>query len=160
MFFRTCWFVKKLNRCCFWFKTFKNWFVIHDCESHNSIPVMSKLFFVQIQRCWRSSKFLLREYAFIRNKDRDLFLLGIPTLYISSISQYLEEQIFLGSLLFSGFTLLNWFTESSKFGVGFKINELISAGSFVPSTAFVQQVKKFLSHDKKLKGKTLLQHSM
>ena len=96
---------------------------------------MSKLFFVQIKRCWRSSKFLLREYAFIRNKDRDLFLLGIPTLYISSISQYLEEEIFLGSLLFSGFTLLNWFTESSKFGVGFKINELISAGFFVPSTA-------------------------
>ena len=35
------------------------------------------------------------------------------------MSQYLDEQIFSGSLLFSGVTLLNWFTKNSRIEEGF-----------------------------------------
>ena len=36
-------------------------------------------------------------------------------LCISSMSKYLEEVSFSGSLPFSGVAFLNWFTKSSKF---------------------------------------------
>ena len=45
-------------------------------------------------------------------------------LCISSISKYLDEQMFSGALLFSGVALLNWFTKSSKYE-GFNDNELL-----------------------------------
>ena len=45
-------------------------------------------------------------------------------LCISSMSWYLDEVIFSGSLPFSGVALLNWFTKSSKFEEGFNNNEL------------------------------------
>ena len=44
-------------------------------------------------------------------------------LCISSMSKYLDEVIFSGSLPFSGVALLKWFTKSSKFE-GFNNNEL------------------------------------
>ena len=83
---------------------------------------------------------------------------------ISSMSSYLDEAIFSGSLLFSRVALLNWFTKSSKFEEGFNNNEL--SGSFSRSfhcmflSVLVQQARKFLLLDKELKGKIVLQHSM
>ena len=52
-----------------------------------------------------------------------------------------------------------------KFGIGFDSNELISSVFYsfhwvILVSVFVQQARKFLSHDKKLKGKILTQHSM
>ena len=44
------------------------------------IAIISNFFLVQLKRCWRSLKFLLREHAFIWNSDSDLFLWDI---YIS-----------------------------------------------------------------------------
>ena len=35
------------------------------------------------------------------------------------------NKLFSGSLLFSGLALLNWFTKSSRFEEGFKVNELL-----------------------------------
>ena len=46
-------------------------------------------------------------------------------LCISSMSQYLDEQTFSGSLLFSGVALLNRFTKSSRFEEGFNDNKLL-----------------------------------
>ena len=46
-------------------------------------------------------------------------------LRISSMSWYLDEQTFSGSLVFSGVALLNWFTKSSRFEEGFNDNELL-----------------------------------
>ena len=43
----------------------------------------------------------------------------------SSMSQYLAEEIFSGSLLAFGVALLNWFTKISKFKEGFNHNELL-----------------------------------
>ena len=40
-------------------------------------------------------------------------------LSIPLMSFYLDEEIFSGPLLFSEVALLNWFTESSRFGEGF-----------------------------------------
>ena len=39
--------------------------------------------------------------------------------------QYLDEQTFSGSLLFSGVALLNWFIKSSRFEEDFDDNELL-----------------------------------
>ena len=50
------------------------------------------------------------------------FLWGISMLCISSISYYLDEAIFSGSLPFSGVALLNWFPKNSKFAEGFNGN--------------------------------------
>ena len=84
---------------------------------------------------------------------------------ISSMSSYLDEAIFSGSLLFSRVALLNWFTKSSKFEEGFNNNEL--SWSFSRSfhcvmllSVLVQQARKFLLLDKELKGKIVLQNSM
>lgn len=38
--------------------------------------------------------------------------------------QYIDEEIFSGSLLFSGKALLNWFAKSPNFDQGFNNNEL------------------------------------
>ena len=65
--------------------------------------------------------FLLREHVFLWDRDRDFFLLGILLLCFLSVS-YLEEEIFSRSLP-SGITLLNSFTKTSKFGVGFDNND-------------------------------------
>ena len=46
-------------------------------------------------------------------------------LCLSLMSLYSDEQIFSGSLLFSGVALLNCFTKSSKFEEGFNDNELL-----------------------------------
>ena len=35
--------------------------------------IMSKTFLVELNKYWRSSKFLLREHALIWNRDSDLF---------------------------------------------------------------------------------------
>ena len=71
------------------------------------IAIMSKSFLVQLKRCWWSSKFLSREHGFTWNSDRDLFLLDILMLCNFPMSQYLDEEVFSGSLLFSGVALLN-----------------------------------------------------
>ena len=47
----------------------------------------------------------IRNCAFIRNKDKDLFLLGVLMLFILSMSKYLDDYLFLGPLLFSGLML-------------------------------------------------------
>ena len=113
--------------------------------------------------CWRSSKFLLREHAFIWNRDNDLLFGGM--LCISTMSQYLDEQTFSGSLVFSGVALLNWFTKSFRFEEGFNNNELLwSLSRYIHSvellSVFVQQARKFLLLDMELKGKIVLQQSM
>ena len=51
--------------------------------------------------------------------------------------QYIDEEIFSGSLLFSGKALLNWFAKSPNFDQGFNNNEL--------SKYFTQQLDKFLN---------------
>ena len=66
------------------------------------------------------------------------------------MSQYLDEEIFSGSLLFSGVALLKWCTKSSKFEEGFTDNGL----SFSCSRS-LHCVMLFL--DNKLKGKIVLQ---
>ena len=62
---------------------------------------------------------------------------------------------------------LNWFTQTSKFGLGFNNNELFLAcfSSFhciilILLSVLVQQARKFLSLAMELKGKIVLQHSM
>ena len=81
------------------------------------------------------------------------------------MSQYLDEEIFLRSLLFSGVALSNWFTKSSTLGGGFNDNELFRSlpQSFQYMTllsVLVQQARKFLLLDKELKGRVMLQNSM
>ena len=46
-------------------------------------------------------------------------------LWISSMSQYLDEAIVSGSLPFFGLVLLNLFTKSFRFKEGFNDNELL-----------------------------------
>lgn len=46
-------------------------------------------------------------------------------LHIWSMSQYLDEEIFSGLLLFSWLVLLNWFTKNPKSGEGSNNNELL-----------------------------------
>ena len=111
--------------------------------------------------------FLLREHVFIWHSDHNLFLWAISMLCIFSVSQYLDEEIFSKSLVFSGVALLNWFTKSSKFETGFNDNELLWSFSrffhyvmLLSLWVFVQQARKFLLLDKELKGKIVLQHSM
>ena len=41
------------------------------------IAILSKLLFVKLRRCWRSWKFLLKEHAFIWNKESELLLFVI-----------------------------------------------------------------------------------
>ena len=77
----------------------------------------------------------------------------------------MDEEIFSGSLLFSGVALLNWFTKSSKFNEGFNDNELSwscsrSLHCVMLLSVFVQQARKFLLFDKELKGKIVLQQSI
>ena len=74
-------------------------------------------------------------------------------LRIWPMSQYLDEKIFLRSLLFSGVALLKWFTKSSKFGEGFNDNELFpslpkSFQYMMLLSVLVQQARKFLLFDK------------
>ena len=96
------------------------------------IAITSKFLLVKLKRCRRSSKKILREHEFIWNRDRDLLLSGISMLCISSMSQYLDEEIFSNSLLLSGVALLNWFTKSSILEDVFNDNELVCSfsGSF------------------------------
>lgn len=47
----------------------------------------------------------IRNCAFIRNKDKDLFSLGVLMLFILSMSKYLDDYLFLGPLLFSRLVL-------------------------------------------------------
>ena len=128
------------------------------------IAIISNYFLVQLKRCWRSSKFLLREHTFIRNRDSDLFLWGISVLCISSMSLYLDEEVFSGSVwgsvvkLVNGVAQLNWFTKSSKFEEGFNGNELSWSFSrsfhyMILLSVLVQQARKFLLLDKELKTK-------
>ena len=74
----------------------------NSCFGYSLTPIMSKLFFVQCRRYWRSSKFLLREYAFIWNRERDLFLLGIPTCILSIIIIFRKRNIFRFIIIFYG----------------------------------------------------------
>ena len=74
-------------------------------------------------------------------------------LCIWPMSQYLDEKIFLRSLLFSGVALLKWFTKSSKFGEGFNDNELFpslpkSFQYMMLLSVLVQQARKFFLFDK------------
>ena len=78
------------------------------CDSSFTYCYYVKVFLMQLKRCWRSWKSLWKEHAFIWNRDSDLFLWGILILCISSMSQYLDEEMFSGSLLFSGVALLTW----------------------------------------------------
>ena len=38
------WFMKKLEKYCFWFRTYQERFKIHDPESLNSIPAVIPVF--------------------------------------------------------------------------------------------------------------------
>ena len=123
------------------------------------------IFRVTQEKMLKIISFISREYAFLWNKGRNLFSLGVTILWILSMWYYLDEEIFSESLLFSGVTLLNGFTKSSKSGVVFNNNELFRAlfSSFhciILLSVLVQQARELLLHDKELKGKILLQHSM
>ena len=50
------------------------------CYSSFNYSYYGKNFLAEIKRCWRSSTFLLRENALIRNRDSNLFLWGISML--------------------------------------------------------------------------------
>ena len=62
---------------------------LNSASVHLPKPVstdLTVLFLVEFNRYLSSSKFFLREHAFIWNRDSDLFLRGILMLYISSVS--------------------------------------------------------------------------
>ena len=99
-----------------------------------------------------SSNFLLREHA-LWDRDNDLFLWGLSTLYIFWMSLCFDEQTFSGSLLFPVVAMLNWFTKSARFEEGFNDKDLLWSFSksiywVVLLSVFVQQARKFLLLDK------------
>ena len=128
------------------------------------IPYYVKIIFVKFKRCWRSSK--LREHAFTLNRgQRFIFVRYFNIMHYVNIIIFRRRNIFRVIIIFL-VCIVNWFTKISfKFGVGFNNNELFGA-LFNPFhcitllSVLVQQAREFLSHDKKWKGKILLQHSM
>ena len=63
------WFVTKLRKCCFWFWTYQKWFLIHDPESLNLIPVILLTDTLNWQVLWSKEKYLLKSlYEKLENK--------------------------------------------------------------------------------------------
>ena len=61
-------FVKKL-KCYFWFATYQKWFVIHDPESLNLVPVILLTDTLNWQVLWSKEKYLLKSlYEKLENK--------------------------------------------------------------------------------------------
>ena len=63
-------------------------------------------------------------YIYIEHGQRFSFVMYFNIMHFANIIIFRIEKIYAGSLLLSGVALLNWFTKSSKFGVGFNNNEL------------------------------------
>lgn len=79
---------------------------------------------MQFKRCFKSSKFLLREHLFICSRGSDLFLLGIFIFCNSSV--YLDWTTSLSGLMLltSAVASLDLFTNCIKFVEGFNNSEL------------------------------------
>ena len=124
------------------------------------LPLLCQNYFLCSSKDVEDHQIFYEEHMHTEQGQRFIFVI-----FQHFVNIIIFRGIFSGSLLFSGVALLNWFAKSYKFLVGFNNNELFWA-LFSPFhckillSVVVQQAKKFLSHDNKLKGNILLQHSM
>ena len=108
--------------------------------------------------------YIKRTRIFMKQGQKFIFFRCYNIVNFVNMILFRWRNIFRVTIIFWGY-IVKRFTKSSKSGVVFNNNELFWAlfSSFhciILLSVLVQQARELLLHDKELKGKILLQHSM